>query len=248
MWGGQLVAVGPFRLPSGATYSGVARWNGATWGPIGSGIFSGVYFVDDFDGRLVIGGDFGQAGVSNPARNVAMWDGLNWVGLSSGVDLFVAAMHSAGADLFVGGSFREAFGRRSSAVASWGRVSSTSAVVQESVPNPSLPGQPVTLVVRVTGHEAPQFGGVTFTAVPSGSCTDVSMTPISPTMSEASCTLTFRRPGVQEIRARYDGEAVPGAIGHSPSVSAVYAHSVVGFDEVLLRDQFEGATERAVLR
>lgn len=74
----------------------VARWDGQSWAPLGSGITGastfGVcaleVFDEDADGPalpvLVAGGRFSSAG-GLPAKNIAKWDGKNWSALDVGI-------------------------------------------------------------------------------------------------------------------------------------------------------------------
>jgi hypothetical protein len=142
-----------------------------------------------------------------------------------------------GGELIAGGGFTTAFGRPSPFIAAYGPTTSTTTVVHSSTPNPSLPGEAVTLTARVSGRVAPSPGTVTFEGAPSGSCSDLTLTVLDDTTSEASCTVTFNNPGNQQIIARYDGAALPGDFGHLPSISAAYTHGVAG--DALLRDGFE---------
>ncbi|MBL8738051.1 MAG: hypothetical protein JNL12_16580, partial [Planctomycetes bacterium] len=82
---GSLVAGGWF-VQSGATaVSGVARWNGSAWLPLGGGIAGGVSAAVVLpNGDLVVGGQFATAG-GVPAANIARWDGSAWSALGSGL-------------------------------------------------------------------------------------------------------------------------------------------------------------------
>lgn len=114
-----------------------------------------------------------------------------------------------------------------SPIAIWGPTTATTTTVHATTPSPSLPGQSVTLTARVSGRVAPNRGTVTFVGAPSGSCSDLTLTVLNDTTSQASCTVTFNKPGTQRITARYHGAALPGDFGHLPSNSVAFDHAVV---------------------
>jgi hypothetical protein len=52
--------------------SGIARWNGTTWQPLGTGIGGGVYALTVYNGELIAGGNFTTAG-GNVSAYWARW-------------------------------------------------------------------------------------------------------------------------------------------------------------------------------
>ena len=78
--------------------NGIARWDGATWTTLGSGMFNpGIWphavaamqVYDDGSGpALYVGGSFTEAG-GVPALNVAKWDGKQWSALGDGIAGFM---------------------------------------------------------------------------------------------------------------------------------------------------------------
>ena len=91
----------------------LARWDGATWNALGSGIGvansanDGVYAMVMFKGELYAGGTFTLAG-GQPARNLARWDGSVWTPLSVGTitnGQGVYTMAASASYLYIGGSF-----------------------------------------------------------------------------------------------------------------------------------------------
>jgi hypothetical protein len=113
---------------------GVARWNGASWSPVGSAPVGGN--VTELEvvslpagARLVAGGSFASLG-SSTSRGLALWDGANWNSIGSeglagfptigGVATFVAGGDlGSGPRLFVGGSFTRVDAVSALNVASW---------------------------------------------------------------------------------------------------------------------------------
>jgi hypothetical protein len=72
IYGGGLVASGDFVLAAGVPARNIARWNGSSWAPLGSGL-DGVGYDLIVDGdNLWVGGWFGSAGDQQSTR-VALW-------------------------------------------------------------------------------------------------------------------------------------------------------------------------------
>ena len=110
--GSALYAAGEFTSAGGTPAANVARWDGTSWSPLGSGIGGPVYALASYDAgdgpRLYAGGDFGQAG-GLPAARIARWDGSSWsaVGTSlGGTEVRALAVwdDGNGADLYAGGA------------------------------------------------------------------------------------------------------------------------------------------------
>ena len=120
-----LYAGGSFTTAGGVAALNIARWDGATWSPLGSGA-GGIYdplvralavFDDDEDGphppALYAAGEFTTAGGASAMR-IAKWDGANWSPLADGLSSSVHALgvYDDDADgphpaaLYAGGAFR----------------------------------------------------------------------------------------------------------------------------------------------
>jgi hypothetical protein len=118
--GPALYAGGTFTRAGGAIAQNVARWNGASWSPVGGGIESSVvvlHIVETlavFDAgsgpALIAGGWFDRAGGAG-AANLASWKGASWSSLGSGegihgdVRALVEFDDGGGPDLYAAGSF-----------------------------------------------------------------------------------------------------------------------------------------------
>jgi hypothetical protein len=118
VYDGDLIAGGFFTRVGGVSASGIARWDGSSWSPIGEGLqgglsdLGGVLSMVVYEGHLVVAGFFDHAG-GVPANNIAQWDGSVWSALGSGISvaslqdgLFSMAAHDG--SLYVGGSFLDA--------------------------------------------------------------------------------------------------------------------------------------------
>jgi hypothetical protein len=128
--GPALYAGGAFRYAGAFRANGMARWDGTSWSPLGSGT-TGVYALAVFDDgqgggpALYAGGEFFSAG-GVPAIALAKWDGTSWSALEVELDGFsVAALtvfddgSGSGPALYVGGNFTKAGGILVNGVARW---------------------------------------------------------------------------------------------------------------------------------
>jgi hypothetical protein len=112
--GGTFVTAGT--APPVPGTSRIAKWDGTTWSPLGSGMdgpsnprVNHIAAYDDGSGmRLFAGGLFTTAG-GHAASNLASWDGAAWTEVGGGTDNTVIRMAvfngGGGPALFVGGSF-----------------------------------------------------------------------------------------------------------------------------------------------
>ena len=135
--GPALYAGGNFLTAGGVVVNGVAKWNGSTWSPLGSGIAGEVRTLavyDDGSGpALYAGGEFTSAG-GVAAASVAKWNGVAWSALGSGLggsfcqsgtgaafgaNAMAAYDDGAGPALFVTGYFTTAGGLSCNAIAKW---------------------------------------------------------------------------------------------------------------------------------
>lgn len=112
-----LYAGGYFSGIGAAASPYIARWDGTSWNPLGSGI-SGSYSgnavavreltAQNNSPNVYVGGAFLNAG-GGTVNNIAMWDGYNWYPLGYGVDYSVFALTMNGGNLYVGGGFTNAY-------------------------------------------------------------------------------------------------------------------------------------------
>ena len=125
-----LFAAGRFTTAGGVAATNIAKWNGASWSALGSGLsLGGVGIVSALamhdDGRgpaLYAGGSFSVAG-GVAASAIARWDGSSWSALGSGVNRSISALavhdDGRGPALFAGGNFVAAGGVAANGIARW---------------------------------------------------------------------------------------------------------------------------------
>jgi hypothetical protein len=107
--GPALYVGGDFHSAGQQAANSIARWDGAEWEVLNSGMNGPVEVLTVYDGHLIAGGDFTTAGGAN-AQNIARWDGCNWHPLGSRLD--GRGVHSlgvyngrliAGGEIYLGG-------------------------------------------------------------------------------------------------------------------------------------------------
>jgi hypothetical protein len=125
--GPALYAAGRFTTAGGVAANNIARWNGSSWSPLGSGTDSVVTALTVFDDgsglALYAGGYFTTAG-GVAASYVAKWNGASWSPLGSGVGADgVSALavfdDGTGPALYAGGGFTTAGGVAANFIAKW---------------------------------------------------------------------------------------------------------------------------------
>ncbi|HZM01242.1 MAG TPA: hypothetical protein VFD43_13425 [Planctomycetota bacterium] len=136
--GPALYACGNFTLAGGVPASRIAKWDGSSWAPLGSGMNGRVTSLGVFDDgcgagpALYAGGDFTSAG-GMAANRIAKWDGKTWSPLGSGVDHTVFELRPVavpGADgeaLVAAGYFSVATDSGDAFMAVWGRPATSQA-------------------------------------------------------------------------------------------------------------------------
>jgi hypothetical protein len=122
---GDLVAGGNFTAAGGVAANNIARWDGSSWSPLGSGMNGTVRALTVLpNGDIVAGGNFTTAG-GVAANRIARWNGSSWTALGSGVNegpngtsIFALAVLPNG-DLVAGGDFTTAGGVAAIRIARW---------------------------------------------------------------------------------------------------------------------------------
>jgi hypothetical protein len=146
----DLVIVGCMDFAGGVEAINVARWDGVSWYPVGSGPDpiggplndrQAALAVAAYKGLLYVGADFSEA-VGDEAEAIAVWDGVSWEAVDHGVegggwpfgpqisDLEVVGGGDE-ASLLIGGDFSEANREDTDNVARYTRCDQTAGVVLE---------------------------------------------------------------------------------------------------------------------
>ena len=115
---GNLYVGGLFTFIGTNSANRVARWDGKTWSPLGSGMNSDVYALAVSGTDLYAGGKFTEAG-GVPAFRIAKWNGSTWLPLGSGVNGLVRALAVSGNNLYAGGTFTTAGDAQANRIAKW---------------------------------------------------------------------------------------------------------------------------------
>ena len=112
--GDSLIAGGGFTSAGGVPAYHVAKWDGAVWDSLGSGVgeFSHEYVraLTDYSDTLVVGGSF--------PGNVRRWNGSQWVPMSS-LNGHVGALTVHDGWLIAGGFFPREAGQQANGIARW---------------------------------------------------------------------------------------------------------------------------------
>ncbi|MCX6922988.1 MAG: hypothetical protein NT154_07235 [Verrucomicrobia bacterium] len=117
----NLYAGGRFTVIGGMAASGIARWNGTRWSPVGSGVSGGSSEVSALlvsSNSLIVAGNFTSAsGIA--AMNIASWDGSQWhsMGNLRGGSLY--ALTELNGEIYAGGAFVTNSGAAASYIARW---------------------------------------------------------------------------------------------------------------------------------
>jgi len=127
--GPALYVGGSFDSINAVPMNGIARWNGSTWSPLGSGLgesyaeVQALAVFDDGTGpALYAAGYFDSVGGVS-AANIAKWNGSSWSALGGGLDAVATSLgvfdDGSGAALYAGGSFTNAGGQSAAHIAKW---------------------------------------------------------------------------------------------------------------------------------
>ena len=118
IYNGDLVAGGNFTQAGGVAANYIARWNGSSWAPLGSGLTASVGALANYNGELVAAGGFSSVNGS-PFNRIARWNGIQWSALGTGVDGDIRGMAVFQGELVVGGLFQSAGGQSAVNIARW---------------------------------------------------------------------------------------------------------------------------------
>ena len=108
-----LYAGGGFSYIGGVEANGIARWNGASWEPLGPGVDGTVHDIVSFDDgsgpALYVAGSFYHAG-GLPIRFIARWRDGEWSDPGADLGYFAYALAVHDSRLFVAGDFNNMLG------------------------------------------------------------------------------------------------------------------------------------------
>jgi hypothetical protein len=112
---GDLVAGGDFTTAGGVACNNIARWNGSSWSPLGSGLNQGAGgWVNALtvrpNGELVVAGLFVSAGGQPNTSKIARWNGTVWSSMGFGLNEAVWSLIALpNGDVVAGGGFTGAY-------------------------------------------------------------------------------------------------------------------------------------------
>ncbi|MEM8486933.1 MAG: T9SS type A sorting domain-containing protein [Bacteroidota bacterium] len=122
---GLVYVGGDFRQAGNLQVNGLAEWDGANWGTVGSGVginsCENIYSIEEYENSLFVGGAF-VAIDSVVVNGIAEWNGSQWGNLEGGMsgDIFaVQGLSSTDDGLYVAGRFAQAGTISANNVAKW---------------------------------------------------------------------------------------------------------------------------------
>jgi len=118
---GNIYVGGEFSSIQGIPAKGIAKWDGATWSALGSGVSGAVYAISVSGNDVYVGGAFNTAG-GIASRNIAKWNGNSWSAMGNGLGQGTHIVRSVavfGGDVYVGGSFSVSDGSPASGIVRW---------------------------------------------------------------------------------------------------------------------------------
>ena len=114
----ELYAAGSFTQVDGNTINGIARWDGASWHPLGTGVSPHANFFIEYNNELYVTGSITTAGGIS-VSNIARWSGTEWNDVGSGFNGVGNKMEVHNSELFVLGYFTQAGGTDANNIARW---------------------------------------------------------------------------------------------------------------------------------
>ena len=118
VYDGDLIVGGSFSSFGGVAASCIARWDGASFHALDSGVDGYVNALTVHGGALFVGGSFLHAG-GRPAARLARWDQEGWHAFDAVFDRAIGSMVAYAGDVVVAGSFSLAGGSPGNHIARW---------------------------------------------------------------------------------------------------------------------------------
>jgi hypothetical protein len=116
--GGDLYAAGSFTTAGATPAANIARWDGAAWHNLATGLDASALAMTFFGSDLIVGGNFVNADGA-PASHVARWDGQAWQPMGDGFNAAVTALAVHDGSLYAGGTFTASGANTIYRVARW---------------------------------------------------------------------------------------------------------------------------------
>lgn len=120
---GDLIAGGIFFQAGDSLVSCLARWDGATWHPVGPDLQSAgeieVRALTVYRDELIAGGFFLHTATAPSYKHIAAWNGSAWRGLGAPPDNEVSALAVVGDTLVAGGYFAQIGDSAAVRIAQW---------------------------------------------------------------------------------------------------------------------------------
>ncbi|HOB33454.1 MAG TPA: hypothetical protein PKH32_11295, partial [Verrucomicrobiota bacterium] len=120
--GDDLYVGGVFNFVGSENITGLAKWDGAAWSSVGSGVNATVLALAREGGDLYAGGFFTEAGGA-AANRIARWTGSQWQAFGTGLGEepgeFVAAISVHAGNVYAGGVFTNTAGTELNHLAVW---------------------------------------------------------------------------------------------------------------------------------
>jgi hypothetical protein len=99
----SLYVGGLFTAAGGQPINHIARWDGTTWHPLGTGLEWAAFGLDMRDGLLHVGGNFTTAG-GVAVNGLATWDGSSWAAYAGNAPVQTNMVLLDGDDLYICGA------------------------------------------------------------------------------------------------------------------------------------------------
>lgn len=103
---GELYAIGDFKKAGNITAANIARWNGTTWAPVGTGLDASANALCIYKDELYVAGHFKTAG-GIPAKYIAKWDGTKWSAVGNIATYDISALVVYKGELYASGAYSE---------------------------------------------------------------------------------------------------------------------------------------------
>jgi hypothetical protein len=139
-YNGEMIAGGSFISAGGVPANRIAKWNGTTWNPLGSGVSGSQNFVqalEVYNGNLWVGGNFTTAG-GLPATYLCRWNGSAWFPLPVGTNAGVYDFQIYNNELVICGNFITCGGTAANYIIKWNGAAGLFSTLGSGMDQPSV--------------------------------------------------------------------------------------------------------------